>query len=99
MRLIKHASEAGQNMSDSCILAYSMRENLGGLNPFGNLSRYQAKIERTFYRALRELRTIQAGRKSFFAEQYQSQNRTPDGGDPRVEEESTVRQILPENAE
>ncbi len=84
LRLIRYPNLAArENLNDSCMLAHVMRERWDSLNPFGNLSRYEAKIERTFYRALHELRQLQDERKSNFAKQCQSDDRTPgDGSSP-----------------
>lgn len=54
-RLIRYELPERYPESSEHHLAYALEDGCSGLNPFANLSRYEAHHERAFYRALREL--------------------------------------------
>jgi len=59
-----------RELTDIEQLAYAMQENFTGLNPFSNLARYESKLERSLYRALRHLQRLRL-EKANFAKQSQ----------------------------
>src|SRR5258708_2008977 len=64
-RLTQHAEQLEDDFPDLqgvAKLALAIQHDAAGSNALANLSRYEARIERSFYRALRELQRHQAAR-------------------------------------
>jgi len=97
LRLIDTAEvveEDYENLDNACRLAYVVER---GTDSLTNLSRIEARLERSFYKALQELRRLRAGRPQKVENQTQSHDRTgPDH--PEIPETTLVnspRQPLP----
>ena len=59
-------------------LAYIVYRDSGSGSARENLSRIEARLERSFYKALHELQRLRAGRPQKLENQTQSQDQTPD---------------------
>ena len=68
----KNIEKEYQNLSHRTRLAYLFLRDIRGNNALNMLGRYEARVERSFYRALRELQRLQPAPKEKVAKQSQS---------------------------
>jgi len=92
--------EEYESVDDAARLAYVVHRDPGPSSTREDFSRIEGRLERSFYKALRELQRLRTDRPQEMEKQTQSQNRTlPTDNSPRADREPiravTVRERRP----
>ena len=78
---LEHDSQQYRELAANARLAMIVDLDSAGPNTLAKISRYEARLERSFYKALSELRRVQSQREPIepaVAKQTQSEDQTPD---------------------